>query len=122
MTNEGKRSLLAHQDDFDFWKSLAEKDPASFEAQRERFFNEFIASQPEEMQSSLHRVQWRVDQSRRLARNPIDAMNRVSKLMWDELVRLNHHQKRLVSVMSGEEAEAPEMKKAAIVAFPDRNE
>jgi hypothetical protein len=51
---------------------------------------------PADQHERLLRAQWKIDQVRSLAKNPVDAMNRVGKLMWDELIKLKEHQKRLV--------------------------
>lgn len=115
-------SLLKRQDDFDYWMDLAERDPECFEEYRTRLLNEYIANTPEEKQEHLRRLQWRVDQSRRLAKNPIDAMNRISRLMWDELLRLNNHQKQLIAMMTGRYSKQviPQPESATILTFPVR--
>ena len=67
--------------DFDFWSGMAHKAPYSFEAMRVAAINEFIDSVPMEKREHLRRLQWRIDQERRLARTPMAACQRISRMM-----------------------------------------
>ena len=72
--------------DFAEWVALAEKDPAAFEKLRLAAIEAYIESVPDEHQARLRRLQWRIDQERRLARTPMAACLRLSRMMWDSLL------------------------------------
>ncbi|MCB1725101.1 MAG: DUF3135 domain-containing protein [Chromatiaceae bacterium] len=68
--------------DFDTWAEVARTDPAAFEAMRLKAIEDVIESAPEHNRERLRRLQWRIDQERRLARTPIAACMRISRMMW----------------------------------------
>ncbi len=72
--------------DFDEWAALAREDPQAFEKMRLAAIDEYIASVPDTHRQRLRRLQWRIDQERRLARNPMSACLRISRMMWDSLL------------------------------------
>ncbi len=72
--------------DFADWVELAENDPAAFEKLRLAAIESYIESVPHEHQQRLRRLQWRIDQERRLARTPMAACLRLSRMMWDSLL------------------------------------
>ncbi len=76
-------------DDFDQWfddmVELARNDPQAFEDLRKRMVDEVIDEAPEENRRRLVGLQWRVDQERKLAKNPLAACIRISDLMWDSV-------------------------------------
>lgn len=75
--------------DFDSWfdtmKAMAESDPQAFEAMRQQMIDEVIEEAPEAHKRRLVGLQWRVDQERKLAKNPLAACIRISDLMWDSV-------------------------------------
>ncbi len=71
--------------DFDHWRQLAEQDPAAFEALRRRILDEAISAAPGRRQERLRRLQWRIDQTRRTAANPLAACLRISAMMWESV-------------------------------------
>ncbi|RMG38516.1 MAG: DUF3135 domain-containing protein [Gammaproteobacteria bacterium] len=72
--------------DFDEWATLAKEDPQAFEKMRLAAIDEYIASAPDTHRQRLRRLQWRIDQERRLARSPMSACLRISHMMWDSLL------------------------------------
>lgn len=68
--------------DFDTWSEMARNDPQAFERMRLEAIEAVIASAPEYNRERLRRLQWRIDQERRLARTPMAACLRISRMMW----------------------------------------
>lgn len=68
--------------DFDTWSEMARNDPQAFERMRLEAIEAVIASAPEANRERLRRLQWRIDQERRLARTPMAACLRISRMMW----------------------------------------
>lgn len=113
-----RKDLNRRFDDFEYWSRLAARDPERFEQERAAMLQEYIRQMPEEQQQRLHKTQWKIDQVRSLAKNPVDSLNRVSKLMWDELMSLNAHQTRLIDLYhNGSESEKPRKTSAKILSF-----
>ena len=71
--------------DFEAWKRLAAEDPAAFEALRRQCLDEAIARAPRGQQERLRRLQWRIEQARRRAANPLAACITLSNMMWESL-------------------------------------
>jgi hypothetical protein len=83
--------MNCHQDplhdlDFDSLQRLAEEDPASFEATRQAAIEGLIQSFPMENRERMRRLQWRIDQERRLAKSPMGSCIRISRMMWRQLL------------------------------------
>ena len=72
--------------DFAEWVDLAAKDQTTFEDLRQAAIDDFIESVPQENRERLRRLQWRIDQERRLARTPMNACMRLSRMMWQNVV------------------------------------
>lgn len=72
--------------DFDTMSELAEHDLETFESMRLAAIEELIESAPQERQQRMRCLQWRIDQERRLARTPLGACYRISKMMWESLI------------------------------------
>lgn len=70
---------------FDYWSKLAKADPECFELERKAEIEKVILSASPERQQSLRQLQWRIDMERARAKNPIDAMIRLDKMMWTQL-------------------------------------
>lgn len=69
--------------DFDEWLSLAQSDPAAFEARRLHVIEDFIQNSPDHLQRRLRGLQFHIDMERRRARSPMGACVRLSRMMWD---------------------------------------
>ncbi len=68
--------------DFDTWSEMARTDPETFELMRQAAIEAAILRAAEHNQERLRRLQWRIDQERRLAPTPIAACLRISRMMW----------------------------------------
>lgn len=84
MTHIANDSL--HQHDFDHWAQLAKDDPESFESARQAAIEALIESFPSERRERMRRLQWRIDQERRLAKSPMGSCIRLSRMMWRQLL------------------------------------
>lgn len=71
---------------FDTWRDLAEQDPDQFETLRLAAIEAAIANAPERNRERLRRLQWRIDQERRLAGSPMGACLRLSRMMWQAVL------------------------------------
>lgn len=71
--------------DFEHWRELARSDPEGFERQRQAAIEAAINRAPEERRIRLQRLQWRIDQVRGRASNPLAACIAVSGMMWESL-------------------------------------
>ena len=80
------KNIKIGERDFDDWAEMARKDPASFEKMRQAAIDDFIESTPAAQRERLRRLQWRIDQERRLARTPMNACIRISRMMWDNIL------------------------------------
>ena len=80
------KNVKIAEKDFDHWAEMAQSDPSSFEQMRLAAIDEFIDSVPEESRQRLRQLQWRIDQERRLARNPLNACIRLSSMMWKNVL------------------------------------
>ncbi len=72
--------------DFDTWAMMAKERPDDFEVMRQAALEAFFARVPTDHRDRLRRLQWRVDQERRLARTPMAACVRISRMMWRSLL------------------------------------
>lgn len=79
-------SLAKQEFNFTEWSNLAESDPEAFEARREDAIKEAIGRMTPDRQRRLACLQWRIDQVRKLADNPMSACIKISKMMWDSLL------------------------------------
>lgn len=68
--------------DFDTWSEMARNDPETFESMRLAAIDAAIEGAPEANRERLRCLQWRIDQERRLARTPMAACMRISRMMW----------------------------------------
>jgi hypothetical protein len=85
MTNLVKKNPF----DFSEWSSLADTDPKAFEVRREQAIESVIQSMPDARQERMRRLQWRIDQERRLAKSPMAACIRLSNMMWENVLGKN---------------------------------
>jgi hypothetical protein len=75
--------------DFDRWAEVARTDPATFERMRREAIEAYINSVPEPNRERLRRLQWRIDQERRLAGTPLAGCIRLSRMMWQAVLGNN---------------------------------
>lgn len=102
--------------DFDRWMKLAQDDPESFEATRAAVIEQLIESFPVENRERMRRLQWRIDQERRLAKSPMGACMRLSKMMWRQLLGeggLRDRLQELAVAMGGGEHQPRQPRQAA---------
>lgn len=106
--------------DFDEMLALAQQDPESFEEKRLEYIEAFLDKIPAEKQRRLRGLQWQVDQARLLARTPMASCIAISNMMWDSLNRLNHQQRELVKLTTGQAAARSGLKRplATVLPFP----
>lgn len=78
----------AYHIDFDEWARLAKSDPASFESLRDRVLEHRIARAPQDRQHRLRCLQWRINQIRKTASNPMAACISISNMMWSTFSNL----------------------------------
>jgi hypothetical protein len=69
--------------DFDEAMQLARTDPEVFEKYRRYVIESLIARAPKRNREHLRRLQWRIDQERRRASNPVAACVRLYEMMWE---------------------------------------
>jgi hypothetical protein len=89
---------------FDEWAELAKNDPSTFEQMRLAAIDRYIESAPYHSRARLRRMQWRIDQERRLARNPLNACLRMTRMMWDSVLGrggLREHFEHLNGLLGG---------------------
>ena len=61
---------------------MARADPETFELMRQAAIEAAILGAANSNQERLRRLQWRIEQERRLARTPMAACLRISRMMW----------------------------------------
>ena len=72
--------------DFDQFTQLAKSDPEAFEAKRAEVIEQVIQRMPAHKQHRMRCLQWKIDQVRNQAGNPMAACIKLSEMMWDSLV------------------------------------
>lgn len=96
--------------DFDAWLEIAKSDPDAFEKMRLAAIEDVIEKAPEDNRERLRRLQWRIDQERRLARTPMAACLRISRMMWRMVLGeggLNDRFSELQGMVNGRVPETP---------------
>jgi len=73
--------------DFDYWKNLAERDPAAYFRARDDLLRECIAENPDYV-AGLAELQGNIAATRALAGSPLQASRVLFGLMEDQLHRL----------------------------------
>ena len=113
--------------DFDAWSAMARSDPEAFESMRVAAIEAAIASAPAAKRERLRRLQWRIDQERRLSRTPMAACLRISRMMWSRVLGpggLNDRLADLRRVVHGQPARAAPDRAlgAQVLAFARRRD
>lgn len=80
--NDSNRSSF----NFNEWSELASNDPDKFETQRRNAIEEMIRQAPASKRTRLRRLQWRIDQTRKLSGSPMAACIKISSMMWDSIM------------------------------------
>jgi hypothetical protein len=75
--------------DFNEWSYLAKTDMQAFEDKRRHTIDQAILRLSSERQQRLRGLQWRIDQVRERASNPMAACLEISSMMWDSLLGEN---------------------------------
>lgn len=81
---------------FDWWKDLAERDPAAFYVARDRVLKDLVAATPEHEQT-LRVLQDKIDQVRALAVSPIASTQGLALMMQEHLATLRAGCDKLVA-------------------------
>ena len=103
--------------DFNSLMRLAKEDPTKFSELREKIVQDFIHSCETNKQDRLIRLQWRIDEARKQATNPLDSVIKISGMMWQSLDELVIAQTQLSDSLKGEDV--IERPKAKVVQFAD---
>lgn len=100
--------------DFNDWSALAQRDLPAFEQRRAHVIEEAILRAPEHRRDRLRRLQWRIDQTRRLAPNPLAACMELSRMMWDSVLGDGG----FLQTLQGQPQPQCRDRRASILAFP----
>ena len=117
MTNPVKKSPF----DFSEWSHLADTDPQAFELKREQVIESVIQSMPDAKQERMRRLQWRIDQERRLAKSPMAACIRLSNMMWENVLGKNGLLDNLRHLDYQRLRQPERLKSADILHFPGKD-
>ncbi len=112
-----KKTTTIAGKDFEEWAALAQSDPRAFEKMRQAAIDDYITSVPDAHQERLRRLQWRIEQERRLARTPMGACLRISRMMWDSLLGRGGLREQLQGLAGRLQGEAGERPSAALLSF-----
>jgi len=90
---------------FDEWSKLAQENPEEFQRRRQEEIDKVIsAAHPAEMQHRLRQLQWSIDMEIKRSKNPLDALVKIQRRMWESFYRLN---KELQALAGNETPPAP---------------
>ena len=81
--------------DFEEWSKLAKRDPETFESLRTRMLESCIAQASKGRQERLRCLQWRINQVRNTASNPMAACISISDMMWETFTDLGQAYRNL---------------------------
>ena len=117
MTNPVKKDPF----DFSEWSHLAETNPQAFELKREQVIESVIQSMPDAKQERMRRLQWRIDQERRMAKSPMAACIRLSNMMWENVLGKNGLLDSLRQLDSRRLRQPRRLASADILYFPTKD-
>lgn len=103
--------------DFDTWSELARENPELFESLRRQAIERVIAEAPAANRERLRRLQWRIDQERRLAGTPLAACMRISRMMWKAVLGRGGLQQRIGELQQYDGTAPVDLAPAPVVAF-----
>jgi len=75
--------------DFDVLMELTKNNPEEFEIIRQKIISDFIQSLPEDRRHRMECLQWRIDQVRAKAKNPLASCMAITEMMWQSFEKLN---------------------------------
>jgi hypothetical protein len=104
--------------EFDEAAELAKKDPEAFEEYRLNAIEALITSAPESNQQKLRRLQWRIEQERKRAPNPIAVCVKLQQMMWDSFAGDNGLIDALKALRNPGRRVSRPLQSAEILAFP----
>jgi hypothetical protein len=104
--------------DFDSWATLARNDPQAFEAKRNNVLETAIRQAPARRRQRLRCLQWKLDQIRLMAPNPMSATVRMHQLMWDSVTGEDGLLARLQQFRNAESPIKKPVRSANILQFP----
>lgn len=77
--------------DFTYWTQLYQQDPVAFETKRAELLRNVIDEAPESHRHSLEQTLFKIEMTRKTAKNPLHATIKASKLMWESYAKLRDH-------------------------------
>ena len=98
--------------------ALARTDPDAFEKYRRDVIEALIARAPERNQQPLRCLQWRIDQERRRAPNPIAACVKLYRMMWESFAGESGLVSTLRNAQHASGSVDSLLPKAKILSFP----
>ena len=104
---------------FDYWATLARRDPESFEAERACVIETAIRQASPQNQPRLRCLQWKLDQIRRLSSTPMAASLLMNRMLWQAVAGRHGLVERLNYLQTPGGNEYATCKSAEILPFPD---
>lgn len=101
--------------DFEHWANLATTDPERFEESRSAAIEAAIKRAPERTQVRLRRLQWQLDQVRKVSDNPLAACVKMNKMMWERFAGEGGLIDTLQLLKDGETPDKPPVRDSADV-------
>lgn len=74
--------------DFDEWYRLTKEDPEEFELRRAAALSAVVANAPEALRPKLRGTLFKIEMTRRRAKNPLHAAILASELMWEAFYQM----------------------------------
>lgn len=99
---------------------LAHDDPSGFEALRREIVDDFIDHAPARLHQRLRGIQFRVDGTRQLAHDGLDAAQQVFAMMRDSFDALAGHWRTLPDELRGRPRGEPVISKATVISLEER--
>lgn len=117
MEHKNTAEMNPREIDFDTMSELARNNPELFESLRRRAIEKVIAEAPAANRDRLRRLQWRIDQERRLAGTPLAACMRISRMMWKAVLGRGGLQQRIGELQQYDGTAPVDLAPAPVVAF-----
>ncbi|MGB5440149.1 MAG: DUF3135 domain-containing protein [Gammaproteobacteria bacterium] len=105
--------------DFDYWATLARRDPESFETERACVIETAIRQASPQNQPRLRCLQWKLDQIRRLSSTPMVASLLMNRMLWQAVAGRHGLVERLNYLQTPQNLEQLPGNSAEILPFPD---
>ena len=103
--------------DFDAAMELARTDPEAFEQYRQDVIEALIARAPERNRQHLRCLQWRINQERKRASNPIAACVKLYQMMWDSFAGESGLIDTIVNAQGSPGSMNSQLPKAEVISF-----